>query len=100
MAQQYIGNCIIFKPGLRSFKMVTIKLMPPKIELPPKSKTLKIHINWPSAGVLRLRGGYAVQPDWEAPPIKKLAISRSPAGGIIQKATALSLGKAMSLAPT
>jgi hypothetical protein len=57
MAQQYIGNCIIFNPGRRSFKMVTIKLMPPKIELPPKSNTLKIQINWPRAGVLRLRGG-------------------------------------------
>ncbi len=45
MAQQYIGNCIIFKPGRRNFKIVTMKLMPPRIELPPNSKTLKIQIN-------------------------------------------------------
>ena len=57
MAQQYMGNCIILSPGLRSFKMVAMKLMPPKIELPPSSKTLMIQITWPRAGVVRLRGG-------------------------------------------
>ena len=57
IAQQYMGSCIIFSPGLRSFKMVAMKLMPPKIELPPRSKTLMIQITWPRDGVVRLRGG-------------------------------------------
>ena len=42
MAQQYIGNIIIFKPGRRNLRMVAMKLMPPNIELPPSSSTLRI----------------------------------------------------------
>jgi hypothetical protein len=43
MAQQYIGSCIILRPGRRSLRMVAMKLMAPKIELPPSSNTLRIH---------------------------------------------------------
>ena len=35
MAQQYIGSIISFKPGWRNLRIVAMKLMPPKIELPP-----------------------------------------------------------------
>ena len=44
IAQQYIGSCISFRPGLRSFRIVAMKLMPPKIELPPSSSTLRIQM--------------------------------------------------------
>ena len=44
MAQQYIGNCISFRPGLLNFRIVAMKLIPPKIELPPRSRTLRIQI--------------------------------------------------------
>ena len=70
IAQQYIGSCISFNPGRLNLSIVAIKLIPPKIELPPRSKMLIIQINWPAAGVVILRGGYAVQPDCAAPLIK------------------------------
>ena len=57
IAQQYIGSCIKPSPGRRSFRIVAMKLMPPKIELPPRSRTLKIQMIWPVAGVVMLRGG-------------------------------------------
>lgn len=57
IAQQYIGNCIIFRPGRRIFRIVAMKLMPPKMELPPSSSTLRIQTTCPAAGVVRLRGG-------------------------------------------
>ena len=57
IAQQYMGNCISFRPGRRSLRIVAMKLIPPRIELPPSSSTLKIQTNWPVAGVVRLRGG-------------------------------------------
>ena len=57
IAQQYMGSCISFKPGRRSLRMVAMKLMPPKIELPPRSSTLKIQMIWPVVGVVMLRGG-------------------------------------------
>ena len=44
MAQQYIGSCISFSPGRRSFRIVAMKLIPPKIELPPSSRTLRIQM--------------------------------------------------------
>ena len=31
IAQQYIGSCISFRPGLLSLRMVAIKLIPPKM---------------------------------------------------------------------
>ena len=43
IAQQYMGNCINLRPGLLNFKIVAIKLIPPKMELPPSKRTLKIH---------------------------------------------------------
>ena len=57
IAQQYIGSCISLSPGRRSLSTVAMKLMPPKIELPPKRSTLRIQIIWPLAGVVMLRGG-------------------------------------------
>ena len=57
MAQQYIGSCINFRPGRRNLRMVAMKLMPPKIELPPSSSTLRIQMIWPVAGVVMLSGG-------------------------------------------
>ena len=57
MAQQYIGSCIKPRPGRRNLRMVAMKLMPPKMELPPRSSTLRIQMIWPMAGVVMLRGG-------------------------------------------
>ena len=57
MAQQYMGSCISFRPGRRSLSTVAMKLMPPKIELPPRSSTLTIQTTWPRAGVVMLSGG-------------------------------------------
>ena len=57
MAQQYIGSIISFKPGWRNLRIVAMKLMPPKIELPPSSSTLTIQRICPIAGVVRLKGG-------------------------------------------
>ena len=44
IAQQYIGNCINFSPGRRSLRIVAMKLMPPKMELPPSRSTLRIQM--------------------------------------------------------
>ena len=57
IAQQYIGNCISFNPGLLNLIMVAIKLIPPNIELPPSNRTLKIQIICPDGGVVMLKGG-------------------------------------------
>ena len=43
MAQQYMGSCISFSPGRRNLSTVAMKLMPPNMELPPSSSTLRIH---------------------------------------------------------
>ena len=43
MAQQYMGSCISFSPGRRNLRTVAMKLMPPNMELPPSSSTLRIH---------------------------------------------------------
>lgn len=56
IAQQYIGNCMSVSPGRRSFRIVAMKLMPPRIELPPRRITLKIQTSCPAAGVVRLKG--------------------------------------------
>ena len=47
IAQQYIGNCISFNPGLLNLIMVAIKFIPPNIELPPSNRTLRIQIICP-----------------------------------------------------
>ena len=47
IAQQYMGNCINFRPGLLNLRIVAMKLIPPKIELPPNNKTLNIHMICP-----------------------------------------------------
>ena len=57
MAQQYIGSCISLRPGRRSLRIVAMKLMPPKMELPPSRRTLRIQMICPVAGVVMLRGG-------------------------------------------
>ena len=57
IAQQYMGNCINFRPGLRSLRIVAMKLIPPNIELPPNKRTLTIHTICPAAGVVMLKGG-------------------------------------------
>lgn len=85
-------------PGVRIFQMVTIKLIPAKMEEVPSNRTLIIQIASPALPLTMLKGGYEVQPAPGA-PTKKLLISSMPAGGIIQKAIAFSLGNAISLAP-
>ena len=47
IAQQYIGNCMSFNPGLLNLIMVAIKFIPPNIELPPSNRTLRIQIICP-----------------------------------------------------
>ena len=98
IAQQNSGICIIDILGIRIFRIVVKKLIPPKIEDVPSNSRVIIQIPSPTLPVSKLSGGYDVQPAW-AGPRKKLRISNNPVGGIIQNATALSLGNAISRAP-
>ncbi|GAB1541101.1 hypothetical protein NUACC21_37710 [Scytonema sp. NUACC21] len=84
--------------GTFIFQMVMTKFSDPKIEEVPTKTMASIHKVWAALAVIKLKGGYAVQPDCE-PPNKKLASTSNPAGGFNQKAIAFSLGKAISLAP-
>ncbi len=89
-------------PGARILKIVTRKLIDPRIELVPISVRPMIHrsvpvpLYWPPES-----GGYSVQPDAAAPPEtrKPDAISAPPSGSS-QNERALMRGKAMSGAPT
>ncbi len=94
-----IRNRVI--PGARILKIVTRKLIAPRIELVPISVRPMIHRSVP--GPLYCApdsGGYSVQPDAAAPPEarKPEAISAPPSGSS-QNDSALIRGKAMSGAP-
>jgi hypothetical protein len=84
---------IIDKSGCLHFSIVTIKLIEPSIDEIPKIFSPKIHISAAGPGALIIEyGGYAVHPVSENP-----SQTRAAPTGIIQNATAFSLGHAISL---
>ena len=94
-----IRNSVI--PGARILKIVTRKLMAPRIELVPMrisptiQRSVPVPLYWACVS-----GGYSVQPDAAAPSVirKPEAISRPPSGSS-QNDSALIRGNAMSGAP-
>src|SRR5215203_2844850 len=98
MAHTNSGMRCMVMPGVRMFRMVTRKLTEPRIDEVPRIITPTIHRLCPY-GARMLSGGYAVQPESAAPPVKKPDRIMRAAGGIIQNERALILGKAISRAP-
>jgi len=88
-------------PGARMLKMVTIKLIAPRIEDMPARCRLKIPKSTaaPECASMPLRGGYTVQPVPTPTSTKEERSSKESAGGSNQKLRLLSRGKAMSGAP-
>ena len=94
-----MGIFIKVMPGARMFKMVTIMLIEPMMELAPNKCNAKIEesIEGPICSV---RGAYKVQPPEGAPPGTKKDVANMSAAGIIsQKLKLFILAKAMSEAP-
>ena len=97
-----IRNRVI--PGARILKIVTRKLMPPRIELVPMRTRAMIHRSWPGARRLERpvgrerRVATSSRPP-PTPPTKKPESRRIPPSGSIQNDSALIRGKAMSGAP-
>src|SRR5215467_9425502 len=98
-------RCMVM-PGVRMFRMVTRKLIEPRIDEAPRMKTPTSHKLCPN-GPCTLSGGYDVQPE-SAAPVGNLPVGSGkknperiskPAGGTSQNDNALSFGKAMSRAP-
>ncbi len=83
-------------PGRRSLKIVTRKLIPPRIDDVPTTTSPKSHKSTPGPSVYRMfvSGAYPVQPT-SACPIQIIAA----AGGSIQNPSALIRGNAISFAP-
>ena len=99
IVQQKIGMRNIVIPGARMRNIVTRKLAAPIVEDMPSTTTARIHMSMPTP-VCWASGLYAVHPLSAAPPsTMKPANMRMPAGGSIQKESALIRGKAMSAAP-
>ena len=88
-------------PGARILKIVTRKLMPPRIELVPISVRPTIHRSVPVPLYFGPEsGGYSVQPEAAAPPeTRKPEAISSPPSGSSQNDRALIRGNAMSGAP-
>ena len=99
--QTMIGIRNSVTPGARILKIVTRKLMAPRMELVPIrvrpmiQRSVPVPLNWAPE-----RGGYSVQPEAAAPPETRNpeAISRPPRGSS-QNDSALMRGNAMSGAP-
>src|SRR2546427_12356050 len=72
IVQTMIGIRKSVIPGARILKIVTRKLMPPRIELVPMSTIATIHRSWPAPGAFvgptSDRGGELVPPAAAAPP--------------------------------
>jgi hypothetical protein len=91
--QEKRGIFINGRSGCFIRKIVTTKLIAPRIEEIPKIFNPKIHISAAGPGARKIEyGGYAVQLVSAQPNHTRAAPT-----GIIQKATALSFGHAMSL---
>ncbi len=98
-AQQNIGIRSRPMPGARSRKMVTRKLMEPRMELMPVMIRPSTSRFTPVSGVCVDSGAYIVQPVGEPPNRNELSMSRPPARNTHSE-RALTRGKAMSAAPT
>ncbi len=101
IVQTRIGIRNSVMPGARILKIVTRKLIAPRIELVPIRVRPMIHRSVPVPLYFGPdSGGYSVQPAAAAPPVarKPEAISRPPSGSS-QKDSALIRGNAMSGAP-
>src|SRR4029079_15291259 len=72
IVQTMIGKRNRVMPGARILKIVTRKLMPPRIELVPMRMIAAIHRSWPGPGEDSGRrsdnGGEVVPPPGAAPP--------------------------------
>jgi len=97
MAQAIRGTRDRLMPFARMLKMVTRKFSPPKMEEKPMNWSEMAHSVCPVC-VVRLSGGYAVQP-LSAPPTAKAASMRIAPGTISQNERALRRGNAMSSWP-
>ena len=88
-------------PGARILKIVTRKLIAPRIELVPISTRPMIHRSVPVPLYCSPdSGGYSVQPDAAAPPeTKKPEAMSAPPSGSSHRDRALIRGNAMSGAP-
>src|SRR6266540_1017699 len=100
------GRRCIVMPGVRMLRMVTRKLIEPRIDDAPRMKTPISQRLWPN-GPWTLSGGYDVQPA-SAAPVANLPVGSGkknpdriskPAGGTSQNDSALIFGNAMSRAP-
>jgi hypothetical protein len=98
-ARMGIRNSVI--PGARILKIVTRKLMAPRIELVPMRMRPTIHRSVPVPLYWAcVSGGYSVQPAAAAPSlIRKPEAISSPPSGSSQNDSALIRGNAMSGAP-
>src|SRR5262249_45295047 len=89
MAHTNSGMRCMVMPGGRRFRIVTRKLIEPRMDELPRMITPISHRLWPN-GARTLSGGYAVQPESAAPPgVKNPDRIRIAAGGIIQNERAL-----------
>lgn len=97
----YSGSLCIKSPGARILKIVTIKLIAPRIEEAPERWRLKIarSTEGPECAWILLSGGYTVHPVPAPPSIRaELRSSRSD-GGRSQKLMLFLRGNALSGAP-
>ena len=97
--QQNIGMRSRVMPGARSWKMVTRKLIDPRMELMPGMMRPSTSRSTPVSGVCVESGAYIVQPVG-APPNRNDSSMSAPPARSIQNDSALMRGKAMSAAPT
>ena len=94
------GMRIQLIPRVRRLWMVTMKLIAPASDEAVRMWSERIQRSWPLPGAWVESGGYAVQPDFAAPPsAKKLSISTAPPRKKSQYESAFSRGKATSRAP-
>ena len=94
-----IGIFIRVIPGARMFRMVTMMLMEPMMELAPSKCMAKIPASM-LGPICSVSGAYSVQPAAGAPPgIKNEPTSIRAAGIISQKLKLFMRAKAMSEAP-
>src|SRR6202008_5184236 len=90
IVQTMIGMRNRVMPGARILKIVTRKLMPPRIELVPIRMIAAIHRSWPGPGDDSGRrsdnGGELVPPPAPAPPRGREALrDKIPPGGSVHK---------------
>lgn len=95
------GNLCINIPGARMLKIVTIKLIAPKIELVPDKWKLKIakSTDGPECACIEESGGYTVHPVPAPPSTKAENKSNNNEGGNNQKLILFIRGNAISGAP-